>query len=333
MGYDVTVLMPVYNASRHLREAIGSVLQQTFTNFELLVIDDGSTDDSIAIIKSFDDPRIRLVQNPVNKGISATLNYGIELATTDLIARMDADDICYPERLSLQIEHFKENPLTSMLSTSVRVISDKGEPLYKDVFDRVYNAYNINFICPVYHPTVMFRREIVLRLGGYAIPYAEDLDLWWRLSREYKMDHLVEVLLDYRMNDESLSNVAKKQEYEQAQREMLLQHVKFYMGDTLILNFGEIECLRHEFTPFLESRNVSEIVACLNKLDIINEKIITTPCFNYTYSEVIPYAQAKRDFILYYFYTRLPKFKALWLLFRTQSLKLIFNRAKKSLIA
>jgi glycosyltransferase involved in cell wall biosynthesis len=333
MSYEVTVLMPVYNASTYLREAISSVLQQTFTNFELLIIDDGSTDESISIINSFEDKRIRLVKNEVNKGISASLNEGINLASTDLIARMDADDICYPERLALQVEHFRLNPITALLSTSVRVISDNGAPLFVDDFDRVHNAYNLNFICPVYHSTVMFRRSVILKLGGYTVPYAEDLDLWWRLSRKYKLDHLQKILLDYRISDQSLSNVSKKQEYEQAHHELLLRHIEFYSGNEIALNYREVECLRHEFGPFFESKNVNEIVTCLKKLDLINEKIITTPNLNYTTTEVIPYAQHKRDFILYYFYARLPKYKALWLLLRTQSLKLVFKRAKKSLTA
>jgi hypothetical protein len=178
----------------------------------------------------------------------------------------------------------------------------------------------------------MFRRSIILKLGGYSVPYAEDLDLWWRLSRKYKLDHLPVVLLDYRISDQSLSNVSKKQEYEQAHHELLLQHIKFYGCDEVALNYREVECLRHEFGPFFATKNVNEIVTCLRKLDLINERIITTPNLNYTSSEVIPYAQHKRDYILYYFYTRLPKYKAIWLLLRTHSLKLVLKRAKKSLI-
>jgi len=99
------------------------------------------------------------------------------------------------------------------------------------------------------------------------------------------------------------------------------------------LNAREAECLRHEFGPYLKSRNVDEIVKCLNKLDIISEKIISTPNLNYTSIDLVPYVQRKRDYILFYFYTRLPKRKALWLLLRTQSLKLVFKRATKSLKA
>src|SRR5690242_19294735 len=93
----VTVLMPVYNAEKYLAEAIDSILQQTLTNFEFIIIDDGSSDRSISIIQSYNDPRIRFIRNEQNMGISKTLNRGIEMAAAELIARMDADDISYPE--------------------------------------------------------------------------------------------------------------------------------------------------------------------------------------------------------------------------------------------
>ena len=107
---SITVLMPVYNAERFLAEAIESVLQQTFTQFEFLIIDDGSTDSSPEIVRSYSDPRIRFLQNEQNLGITATLNKGIELAQADLIARMDADDICYPDRLQKQMEFVAAHP-------------------------------------------------------------------------------------------------------------------------------------------------------------------------------------------------------------------------------
>lgn len=331
MGVDITVLMPVYNASRYLEASINSILDQTFGNFELLIIDDASTDNSVAIIRSFTDPRIRLVLNEVNLGITPTLNLGISLASAELIARMDADDICYQERLALQFEFMQKNALTILLSTSVRVISEEGRELYIHDFDRRYNAYNLNFICPVYHPTVMFRRSIVLKLGGYRIPYAEDLDLWWRLARMYKIDHLSTVLLDYRVAGESLSNATKKKEYDDAQHELLLEHIKFYTGDALDLSYEEAECLRHEFSSMLEKKDVGAIVNCLDKLDIINQAIANTPNLNYTASDVLIYAQQKKEYILYYFYLRLPRLKAIWLLLRTKSLLFVFKRVQRSL--
>src|SRR5437867_1168505 len=147
MAPVLTVLMPVYNASKHLREAIESILGQTFTDFEFLIIDDGSTDNSIEIIRSYNDPRIRFLVNEHNLGISATLNKGIELSSTELIARMDADDLSYPDRLQQQYDYFQQYPETVMLSTSVRIIGADNSPVEDIAVDQYYNCYNLNFIC------------------------------------------------------------------------------------------------------------------------------------------------------------------------------------------
>ena len=125
----ITVLMPVFNAEKFLNIAINSVLDQTFSSFEFLIIDDGSTDNSVQIIRSYSDDRIRLIQNKTNEGISASLNKGVLLSTTELIARMDADDICYPERLEKQYNFFLNNTDCTLLSTSVREISKDGDPI------------------------------------------------------------------------------------------------------------------------------------------------------------------------------------------------------------
>src|SRR5690242_1454586 len=111
----LTVLMPVYNAERFLREAIDSILAQSLQQFEFLIIDDGSTDSSVDIIRSYTDSRIRFIQNERNLGISATLNKGIELSKTELIARMDADDISYPTRLEKQYQYFLTHPDCALL--------------------------------------------------------------------------------------------------------------------------------------------------------------------------------------------------------------------------
>jgi glycosyltransferase involved in cell wall biosynthesis len=123
MSAKITVLMPVYNAEQFLREAIDSMLNQSFRDFEFLIMDDGSTDSSISIIQQYQDPRIRLIRNEKNLGISPTLNKGIELASSDLIARMDADDISYPDRLQKQYDYMMAHPDCALLSAWARVIT------------------------------------------------------------------------------------------------------------------------------------------------------------------------------------------------------------------
>lgn len=206
----VTVLMPVYNAEKYLKEAIDSVLHQTLTNFELLIIDDGSTDSSVQIIKSYTDPRIRFIQNEENLGIAATLNKGIDMCSTELIARMDADDISYPSRLQKQCDFFRAHPDCALLSSGARIISENKEPVKIDFFRSAYYYYNLSFECWIYHPTVMYKRREVIDVGKYGALFSEDYELWWQLSRRYKINNLQEVLLDYRITDESLCRVTKK---------------------------------------------------------------------------------------------------------------------------
>ena len=180
-GAELTVLMPVYNAGKYLSQAIESILNQSFQNFEFLIIDDGSTDNSIEIIQSYKDSRMHLVINEQNLGISATLNKGIEISSTELIARMDSDDISYPVRLQKQYDYFQKYPDTVLLSTSVRMIAADDSPTEDIEVTHHYNCYNLNFICAQVHPTVMYKRSAILSYGGYAIRYSEDFDLWWRL--------------------------------------------------------------------------------------------------------------------------------------------------------
>src|SRR3712207_1463638 len=117
---DVTVLMPVFNAEKYIRKSIESILNQTFKSFEFLIIDDGSRDNSAGIVRSYADSRIRFIQNDKNLGITATLNKGIELASCELIARMDADDFSYPQRLERQYAYFQKHPDCALVSCWTR---------------------------------------------------------------------------------------------------------------------------------------------------------------------------------------------------------------------
>jgi glycosyltransferase involved in cell wall biosynthesis len=313
----VTVLMPMYNAERHLHEAIDSILHQTLTDFEFLIIDDASTDKSIEIINSYTDSRIRLIRNEKNLGISATLNKGIEIASTELIARMDADDISYPTRLQKQYDFFQSNPDFALLSTSTRVVSPDNKPIRIDKFDSEYYYYNLNFICWMYHSTIMYKRSVVIDVGKYAVPYSEDFDLFWQISRKYKIYNLREVLLDYRESDESLSTNTKREEYENSQHKQVLRNIHYYTGSNYHLTYDEIECFRHDFIPLLEQNNCEAIIICVKKLDFISNCISKAVNVNNNPTAVQEAAYYKKEFILNYFYSNLPWFKSKWLIIRT----------------
>jgi len=310
----LTVLMPVFNAARFLREAMDSILSQTFTDFEFLIIDDGSTDDSVAILKSYADPRIRFYQNGENMGISPTLNKGIELAATPYIARMDADDISYPERLAKQYAYLQAHPDCAMVSSLVRVIAEDGQFVRQDSFKSEFFYYNLTFICWIYHPTVMYRTAAVKAAGMYTAAYAEDFELFWQLSRQHKLYNLPEVLLDYRVTSQSLHQVLKKQEYAQAQQEQLLRNFRYYAGSDYTIPLEYIECLQHNFQPLLATKSPAKVLACLRELDTLTQCILAKENVNRDPVTISRAARYKRRYIFFYYLKHLPFPLNIWLL-------------------
>ena len=123
----ISVVMSNYNTPiNYLKESIDSVLNQTYSNFEFIIIDDGSTDDSLKFIKSYDDPRIKLIVNEENIGLTKSLNKGLKAAQGEFIARMDSDDICYPERFEKQIEYMRKHPDTTVCGTWPNILDENG---------------------------------------------------------------------------------------------------------------------------------------------------------------------------------------------------------------
>lgn len=295
---EVTVLMPVYNASLFIREAMESILSQSFTDFEFLIIDDGSTDDSVEIIRSYRDPRIRLYLNGQNAGISATLNQGLSLASCDLIARMDADDISYPDRLLKQHGYMSHHPECGLLSSWARVISSDGTFVKLERHRNEYYYYNLNFECWIYHPTVMFRRGVAERCGYYSKPYSEDYDLFWKIARESVIHNLDEPLLDYRLSPSSLNTVIRKNEYEAANRENVIRNLRYYGGEDLELPEACFECLRHNFGPILREQGFRTVLRCLDELDRLTEAIVKKPNVNCRPDDIRAAAFHKRTFII-----------------------------------
>lgn len=294
----VTVLMPVYNGEKYLREAIDSILNQTFQRFEFLIVDDGSSDNSISIIQTYSDPRIKLIRNEENLGISKTLNRGILAASCELIARMDADDISYPDRLQKQYDYFQEDPECALLSTWAKVITERNEHIRTEKYRSRFYYYNLTFECWMYHPTVMYRKSAVIAVGMYSIPYAEDFELFWQLSRKYKIACLEEVLIDYRVTDQSLHQVIKKKEYDETMDWQLMRNIKYFTGEDLKISREEIECLRFNFAPIVKLNSVSAITKCLRKLDYINKCILNTPNVNYNRKNIEDAIFYKKRFII-----------------------------------
>jgi len=208
--------MPVFNARRTLERAVASILRQRGVEVELVCVDDGSTDGSLALLRRLAaaDGRIKVVAQP-HRGIVAALNAGLEAATHPLIARMDADDVAHPDRLRLQARFLLDNPHVGVVGTQVRSFPAAAvtEAFYKyeawsnALVDPADIAREIYVESPIVHPSAMFRREEALRLGGYReMPWAEDYDLWLRYHQAgYALAKLPRVLLGWRMDPNRLS--------------------------------------------------------------------------------------------------------------------------------
>jgi glycosyltransferase involved in cell wall biosynthesis len=327
----VTVLMPVYNASLYLEEAVNSILSQTFQNFEFLIIDDGSTDDSVSILKKYNDPRIRLILSEKNSGISATLNKGIELASCELIARMDADDISYPTRLKKQYEYMEAHPECGLLSSWARVITHDKQFVHVEKFPSRFYYYNLNFECWIYHPTVMFRKQVVIKAGMYSKPYSEDYDLFWKIARDFPIANIEEILVDYRQSITSLNTVTKKLEYDIANRENVIRNLQFYMGQDFSIPDDYLECLRHNFIPILKHQTLEPFLDCLRILDEITNAIHEHPNVNLNQKDVSWAAYHKKDFIAEQLFLQLPRLLKFKFLVKVKKPELLFRKIEKSL--
>lgn len=212
---SISVVMPVYNAETFVREAVESILTQTFTDFELIAVNDGSTDGSLMILKEIAsrDQRIVLLDRP-HQGIVAALNAGIECARGEFIARMDADDVAMPERFALQYRRMIAEPKLGVLGSFARIIDKTGKVMRILVYPVTpkETARYLEYASPVAHPTVMIRKEALTKVKGYraVVSYAEDYDLWLRISEiGYSIANLPMPLLNYRMHGMNVSVIRR----------------------------------------------------------------------------------------------------------------------------
>ncbi len=205
-GPSISVIMPVYNSAPWLREAIDSILAQTYTDFELIIINDGSTDETEAIIHAYADSRIKSLLNDKNRGLAFTLNRGIDEAIAPLIARMDGDDIAVPERFEKQFRFLQKQPNVAVLASVVSLIDDKGQHIGYWKEDRNNTSFEqIREFMPsnncIAHPSIM-ARTAVMKEFRYRDEQsqAEDYDLWLRMLAAGEIFHkLAEPLLFHRI--------------------------------------------------------------------------------------------------------------------------------------
>jgi glycosyltransferase involved in cell wall biosynthesis len=213
----ITVIMPCYNSQCYIEEACRSILDQTYTNWTLLAIDDGSSDSTLSILRSFSDTRIKIVQNKTNQGIVYCLNKGISLSEGKYIARMDSDDISKPDRLEKQLDFMESHQEIGVCGGQVEFISEKYKnaisdyPLHNSKIREAFLYSN-----PIPHPAAMIRRETILHSNGYCNTFQygasiEDYDLWLRLAlKRVRFANLSCIVLEYRIREDSVTGQSLK---------------------------------------------------------------------------------------------------------------------------
>lgn len=209
----VSVLLSVFNNGDYVRAAIQSVLEQTFGDFELIIVDDGSKDNSAEIIKTHAsaDPRIRVIRH-ANQGLTASLNIGLRAANAEFIARMDGDDICHPRRLEKQLQAFQRDPDLVLVGSEVELIDAQGREVgprgHKLEHAEIRRQLLTGNGGAMTHPAVMFRRSVAEEVGGYDERFlnSQDLDLFLRLSECGAVCNLPESLLYWRQHAKSINH-------------------------------------------------------------------------------------------------------------------------------
>ncbi len=223
--------------------SIDSILSQTYKDFELIIIDDGSTDNSREIINNFNDQRIRLVHQS-NLGLAKTLNKGITMTTADLIARQDQDDISLPTRIERQLSKFASNPNLVLLGTNAIIIDESGSQRGKTRFPTMNRDLQplTNFYNPFIHSSVMMRSSALNQIGRYSThpqkQPPEDFELWNRLKDLGEIENLSEKLVKYRLSNQNMSHRFKdkiKVNYKNIVVHNLINHYEFRLGDAELL--------------------------------------------------------------------------------------------------
>lgn len=250
MAAKVSVVMPVYNGERFLREAINSILSQTFPDFELIIVDDASVDGVWQILTEFagQDSRIALIRNERNAGEAGARNRGLAAAQGEYIAIQDADDISLPERLAVQVNYLESHPQIGLVAAYAKRIDVEGNVLsiWRTPAQHEFIRAALLLNNPIVHSTVMVRRHLIEEIGGYPSVFVTDYELWWRLSRITQMSVISETLACYRSSGDSIS-ASQSTKQLQGSQEISLRIAREIMGQR---SFDEEAFIRF----FLSSR-------------------------------------------------------------------------------
>ncbi len=237
----VSVLLPVHNGARFLPATLRSLWRQTFTDFEVVAVDDASTDDTPAILAAEGDARLRVVRNEANLGLVGTLNRGLALCRGSFVARIDDDDLCEPERVAEQVRHLSEHRDLAGCGTWTTEIDEEDQDVgaQHPFPDPDYLRWSMGHTLRLYHPTVMLRRNVYEACGGYDPDYAhtEDYELWTRLAAQgHRIGMVPRALVRYRRRAGSITS-----KHRDHQRVVASQIAARYVGSLLGTDVPEPE--------------------------------------------------------------------------------------------
>ncbi|MGH0035822.1 MAG: glycosyltransferase family 2 protein [Myxococcota bacterium] len=271
----VSVVMPAYDRERYLGRAIASLRAQTFEDFELIVVDDGSRDATAEIAESIDDPRIRVVRNATNLGVSACRNLGLDLARGELVANLDSDDVADPRRLERQVDFFRAHPETALLGTWAWQIDEDDRRL--GAIERPWGTDRIRsqllFRNCFKNTTVMGRRDVLDRYRyreGFHVN--EDVDLHVRIALDHPVDNLPECLTSYRSHTESLSQTERRATT-LAERAIAASQLDRLGIDHDIKVLRLLHDLRWRRTPRFGRSRLARAEALLLRLSVANRRV------------------------------------------------------------
>lgn len=278
---DVSVVMSVYNSAPYLREAVDSILMQTLKNFEFIIINDGSTDESLSILKSYNDSRIILIDNGVNKGLIYSLNKGISVARGKYIARMDSDDISLAFRLEKQIQFLEANPQVGVCSCDYTQFNSTSEKSFSSFtnHDEIFSFLLFN--SSVVHPTLMIRKTILdlnEKCFDENYKHAEDYELWSRLIFMCNFSSVSEQLFKYRLHEHQVTRIHNTLQQQSADkiRENILKKAGFQFNEEELrvhCALGSSKLITREEDLRLLGLWLSKLIIQNNQLQVIEKNI------------------------------------------------------------
>ena len=301
----VSILMPVFNAQETLRECLDSILQQSLQAFEIIAVDDFSNDDSVKIMQSYDDPRLRIIENK-NKGIVPALNAGLDCCLSDYVARVDADDVMHVNRLQKQYDVLREDDSITLCATQAKKFPEEIIQAGYIEYMRWQNACltmqdiknQIYIESPFAHPSVMFRKQRVIEAGAYKDgEFPEDYELWLRLFHDgHNMMKLEEVLLDWRESEGRLSRTSRRYSdaaFEKLRADYLAKDARLQSRDIVFWGAGRKTRKRARHL-------IDKGIKPSAWIDIDANKIGNEYCGAKTFSPDWLFAHGKKPFVLNY---------------------------------